>query len=195
MPHIASRQKDRANAPFTSPKVYFKQSITIPFLDHLICELTTRFSEHTKKASLVEHVLPLKIKPSSLARDISDAISFYEDDLPNSRVADEEYERWKGKWVSVNLEERPKSLAEAMKHCCHLSLPNIFTLLKLFATLPLSSCTCERSASSLKRLHNYLRCTQTEDRLTALALIHTNYDYNFDIDTICKIFPPSTLED
>jgi len=95
----------------------------------------------------------LKIKPSSLARpDISDKTSFYEDDLPNSSIADEEYERRKGKWVSVNLEKQPKSLAEAMKHCCPLSLSNIFTLLKLFATLPLSSFTCERSASSLRRL-------------------------------------------
>jgi len=88
MPRIASKQKDHANASFTSPEVYFKQSITIQFLDRLISELTTTFSEHTKKASLVEH---LKIKPSSSARDISDAI-FYEDDLPNSSVADEEYE-------------------------------------------------------------------------------------------------------
>jgi len=63
MPRIASRQKDRANAPFTSTEVYFKQSIIILFLEQLISELTTRFSEHTKKASLVEHLLPLKKKP------------------------------------------------------------------------------------------------------------------------------------
>jgi len=48
--------------------------------------------EHTKKASLAEHLLPYKMKLSSSIRDISEAISFYEDDLPNSSIADEEYE-------------------------------------------------------------------------------------------------------
>jgi len=47
----------------------------------------------------------LKIKPSSSVRDFSDAISFYEDDLPSSGIIDEEYERWKGKWVYIRLEK------------------------------------------------------------------------------------------
>ncbi len=53
---------------------------------------------------------------------------------------------------------------ETLKECDANALPNIFTLLKLFATLPLSSCSCERSGSSLRRLHNNLRATQTEER-------------------------------
>ncbi len=47
--------------------------------------------------------------------------------------------------------------------------------MKLFATLPLSSCSCERPASSLRKLNNYLRASQTEERLSALAIIN-NYD-------------------
>ena len=72
--------------------------------------------------------------------------------------------------------------------CCSSSLPNIYTLLKLFATIPLSSCSCEISASALRRLNNYLRCSQTEQRLSALALIHMNYDTDIDIDNVCQIF-------
>ena len=66
------------------------------------------------------------------------------------------------------------------KQCCPITLPNIFTLLKLFATLPLSSCACERSASVLRRL--------TEQRLSALALIHMNYEIEISVDDVCKTF-------
>jgi len=188
LPRITTRQRDRSNQPFSSPEEYFKLSVTIPFLDHLISEIAGRFNEHTKKASLIQHLLPFKMRPSSSVEDIQEAVSLYHNDLPNSSIVDEEYQRWKGKWMTVSIEKRPQSLAEAMKQCCPQSLPNIFTLLKLFATLPLSSCSCERSASSLRRLNNYLRCTQTEERLSTLALIHANYDHPFDIDTICRIF-------
>ena len=61
-------------------------------------------------------------------------------------------------------------------------------LLKLFATLPLSSCSCERSASALRRLNNYLRCTQTEERLSALPLIHSSYEAQIDVDQVYKLF-------
>ena len=44
--------------------------------------------------------------------------------------------------------------------------------LHVFATLPLSSCSCEQSASALRRLNNYLRCTQKEERLTAGTCAH-----------------------
>ena len=54
--------------------------------------------------------------------------------------------------------------------------------------IPLSFCSCERSASALRPLHNYLRCTQTEERLSALALIHLNYETEMNVDTVCKLF-------
>ena len=62
------------------------------------------------------------------------------------------------------------------------------SLLKLFATLPLSSCSCERSASALCRLNNYLRSTQTAERLSALALIHIAYETEINLDTVCKLY-------
>ena len=87
-----------------------------------------------------------------------------------------------------HVQNRPHSISETLKVCMPESVPNIFTLLKLFATLPLSSCSCERSVSSLRRLNQYLRCTQSEERLSALALIHSNYDVELNVDNICKIF-------
>ena len=36
--------------------------------------------------------------------------------------------------------------------------------------------------------NNNLRCTQTEERLTALGLIHSHYHAGIDVDTVCKLF-------
>ena len=113
--------------------------------------------------------------------------TFYADDLPNASIIDEKFHLWKSRWLSVPQKDKPQTLSESLRQCCPQSLPNIFVLLKLFATLPLSSCSCERSASALRRLNNYLRCTQTEERLSALALIHSNYEAQIDVDQVCKL--------
>ena len=133
-------------------------------------------------------MLPVRIRSSSSVQDIEQAVAFYGKDLPNRSIVDEEYERWKAKWLSIPSQDRPQNLSDSLKQYCSHSLPNIFTLLKLFATLPLSSCSCERSASAMRRLHNYLRCSQSEERLSALALINSNYDYNIDVNRICQLF-------
>ena len=39
-----------------------------------------------------------------------------------------------------------------------------------------------------RRLNTYLRCTQTEQRLSALALIHMNYEIEISVDDVCKTF-------
>ena len=94
----------------------------------------------------------------------------------------------KVRWLEVAPKERPQTLSEALKLCSPDNLPNVYTLMKLFATLPLSSCSCERSASALRRLNNYLRSTQTAERLTALVLIHISYEVDIDTDTVCKLY-------
>ncbi|XP_050540304.1 zinc finger MYM-type protein 1-like [Daktulosphaira vitifoliae] len=48
--------------------------------------------------------------------------------------------------------------------------PNIDTALRIFVSVPVSNCTTERSFSCLKRVKNYLRSTQTDDKLNNLAL-------------------------
>ena len=119
------------------------QLLAIPFLDHLISELSLRLDEHTKKAAPVQHLLPVQIHSSSSVQDIERAVAFYGDDLPNKSTVDEGYERWMAKWISIPSQERPQSLSDSLRLCCSTCLPNIFTLLKLFTTLPLSSCSCE----------------------------------------------------
>ncbi|KAF0746969.1 zinc finger MYM-type protein 1-like [Aphis craccivora] len=65
-------------------------------------------------------------------------------------------------------------------------MPNVKKLLPLFATLPVTSATPERTFSVLKRLKTYLRATMTEERLNDLALANINKD-DVDFEDIEKI--------
>jgi hypothetical protein len=138
-----------------------------------------------QKVARLEAVLPTSISEKSSFEDIKEAIDFYETDLPNPDIVYEEFARWKRKWINVPLKSCPQTLKGCLAtEIC--TMPNICVLLQLFATLPLSSCSCERSASALRRLNTYLRCTQSEDRLA--ALIHMNYSVSIDVNHVCRLF-------
>ena len=177
MPRIAQCQQHRANPEFTSVEDFFKKTIATPFLDHLISDVSSRFIAHSKMAASLQALLPVNITPATPCGNIQEAIDLYSDDLPNPNILDEEISRWRSKWLPIPQQDHPETLSEALKQCCSETLPNVSRLLRLFATIPLSSCSCERSASALKHLNTYLRCTQTGECLTALALIH--------MDTLC----------
>ena len=188
MPRTTHRQQHRLNPQSSSVEDYFKQTVAIPFLDYLISSLTSRFDKHTKQVAALQGLLPCYITSGSSFDDIAPTITFYAEDLPYTDIIDEELHHWKSMWLKVPRENRPKTLSETLKECSPSTLPNIYTLLKLFATLPLSSCSCERSGSTLRRLHTYLRSTQTEERLSALALINANYEMEINIDSVCKLY-------
>jgi len=46
-------QMRRENIRAATPDEYYRQTIAIPLLDQLLMELTNRFKEHTRKATLV----------------------------------------------------------------------------------------------------------------------------------------------
>ena len=53
MPHVTHRQDHRSNPESTSVEEYYRRAIVIPFLDHLINEITCRFDAHTKQVASI----------------------------------------------------------------------------------------------------------------------------------------------
>ncbi len=179
VPRICQRQQHRMNQQSDSPEEYYKTT------DQLISDLSFQFDRHAKQAASLQGLLPTF--KSSSPSDIKDAVEFYSEDLPNAGIVDEEFYRWKHKWLLIPSQNRPHTLHEVLQQCSEHGFLKNFTLLKLFATIPLSSWSCERSASALKRLNSYLRCTQTEERSSSLALIHMNYETSIDVnEVVCK---------
>lgn len=49
---------------------------------------------------------------------------------------------------------------------------NIYVLLNIFLTIPISSATCERSFSCMRRIKTYIRSTMTQTRFSDLAILN-----------------------
>ena len=85
-------------------------------------------------------------------------------------------------------EDRPQNLDQTLLRIDELVFPNLFILLKIAATLPVTSCECERSFSIMRRLRTWLRASMTTERLSALALINIHYGHPIDFDTVIDTF-------
>ena len=82
-----------------------------------------------------------------------------------------------------------------LKECDDDLFPNIYALLKICATIPAMSCEiCERSVSSLRRLHTYNRACMGQERLSSFALMHIHYQAKIVLDEVVNLFalPPNT---
>jgi len=63
-----------------------------------------------------------------------------------------------------------------------LLFPQVKELIILLLVCPASSCSAERSFSSLRRLKTWLRSTMSQRRLNAVAVCNTHQDILDDID-------------
>ena len=77
---------------------------------------------------------------------------------------------------------REKDLFVVLPFFCKLSI--------IFATIPATSCSSERSFSALRRIKTYLRSTMCQERLSSLALINIERKYAnaLNTDKVIDIF-------
>lgn len=185
-PRVTSRQRYRANNPAASPLEYYRRNLVIPVLDEILSEFNSRFSELSTSASQLVGLVPSVI----CVRDVNveEIARLYTDDLPSSEMLDLEADRWKRKFLAMDPELRPTTCASAIKACDSKTFPNLFILLKIACTLPVTSCECERSCSVLRRLSNYMRAMTGQERLSSLALIHIHYDHDIQVAEVVDRF-------
>ena len=86
------------------------------------------------------------------------------------------------------MEDCPSTAVETLHQVDPLFKHTIHALLQILATLPVTTCTAERSFSTLKFVKNYLRTTMTEDRLTGLALLYIHKDLEIDVNDVINRF-------
>ncbi|CAI6365209.1 unnamed protein product [Macrosiphum euphorbiae] len=60
--------------------------------------------------------------------------------------------------------------------------PNLFKLIQVGLTIPISSATCERSFSSMRRIKNWLRTSMGQSKFTDLSVISIERDLSTKID-------------
>jgi hypothetical protein len=70
----------------------------------------------------------------------------------------------------------------------HIALSSMNELLKILWTISVNSCECERSFSCLKRLKSYLRNSMGEERLSGIALLNIERNFEINLDQIVTDF-------
>ena len=186
MPRLASRQMHRQNAEADTPEDCYRRNVCLPFLDHLIQGIDSRFDKYGKTILLMMGLVPAVVADKEDVT-IDDAVKMYADYLPSPINVEEEFMAWKRRWKATEKRLKPSSIAQALKECDSDMYPNVSVLLKIAGTVPVTSCECERSGGVLKRLNTCLRASMGQERLSGLALMHINYDIDIDIERVIKI--------
>ena len=106
-------------------------------------------------------------------------LQLYDNDLPCLLSFDSELDLYQHKWASepqlaCELNTKEKCLA----HTDSDFFPNIHVLLRIMATIPVTSCECKRSISMLKLVNSPLQSSMEQDRLNGLAM----YKYHRDVE-------------
>ena len=194
-PRAAGIQIYRSNTPAESVSDYYKRTITIPLLDHLMCELDYRFDSSKTEAIFNGFVtVPAKLiaivhQPEKGYWKLKCSLfaNFIRDDLPNALSLDSELDLWELYWISYRG-SLPDNVPNTLKSIKFSGFQNIKVALRITGTLQVTSCQCERSFSALRRLKIYARSTMVAERLNGLALLHVHKDIIVNIDKVIDLY-------
>ena len=84
------------------------------------------------------------------------------------------------------------------KHADNIFFPNVRELLIILAVSPMESTEAERSFSSIRRIHTWLRSTMTTEQLSDLTVIAINantvtIDKRLVYDKLCMAWDPQRM--
>ena len=109
--------------------------------------------------------------------------------VKDGSMCEAELMRSKAYWARQPSGCRPGSVLNAPKTARQLGKYSITeTFLRIFATLPVTTATGERSLSALKLMETYLRTSMQENRLNALAFLYINNDIKLDCSQVIDQF-------
>lgn len=161
----------RSNLLASTFSQYCKRSIFIPYLDSLITLLQERFSDENSPAFALHSLHPKNMKKMSindLNANLKQVSDFYE--LEN---LDNEFTIWHEIWKSKNLsnEELEQLEISDLVDEAETFLPTIKHALHISMAQPCTTCSIERSFSTLRRVKTWLRSSMGEGRLNGLCML------------------------
>jgi len=193
-PRTSSIQKSRNNVPADTISGYYKRSLTIPLFDKFVADIDMRFGDTAITAYQGLAILPSRVVSKDSFKSLltweKQFLAFanaYQTDLPFFERIEGEIEAWQSDWKSSKIEP-PKSLSQTLQLIDFPGYENIKEALKILATLPITSCECERSFSSLRLLKTFNRTTMGDERLDELALVYIHQDREPDLQRISQKF-------
>ena len=143
IPRRCGRQTARCNVEASTPEEYWRRTIFVPFLDHLIQEFEERFSQLSEAAVRGLHLLPSNISNIS-TEDIQTICQRFRADLPSPEFFSQEVRRWQVLW-NTQPTEPPSTLRDTLLSPFFVpkSYPNIATVLHILSITPVTTSTTE----------------------------------------------------
>lgn len=89
-------------------------------------------------------------------------------------------------WCSSTIGELKKDteVLKVLELCDKTYYRTIHCLLTVLATMPVTTCSVERTFSTMKRVKSVYRTLMTDKRLSALAMVATHRDINIKPDDV-----------
>ena len=78
------------------------------------------------------------------------------------------------KWEDSDESKISVTAISAVNQCPEYIFPNLFVLLSVLATIPVSTCEPERMFSKLERTLSAIRASMTEERMESLLLLQAH---------------------
>lgn len=189
IPRTCKIQKNRSNAPCTSQdnadvsvglldriEQHFRINLFVPFLEFFISQLEERFKKHKSIFEGFQCLFSSELTNNCKIK-LEALVQFYATDVYS--ISDDifvELKVWRKEVERTGNKEVLKSAITSLDSCDPTLYPSIYHLLKILCTLPVTTCTPERSFSTLKRIKTYLRNSTGQVSVEILSL---NYYMNF----------------
>lgn len=144
-------------------KEYWKINIYNPVMDNVICNLTDRF-KNIPFANSVEKFISLEMQ------DAEPFIMQYK----NVFKIDTSALKAEASVIKnvIKLKEKEINLETLKQNINKDITPNLYKMIQIAISLPISSAGCERSFSAMRRVKTWLRTTMSQDRFSNLSLIN-----------------------
>jgi len=111
-------QMHRENITAATPDESYGQTITIPLLDHLLMELTSRFNQHAKKATMGLCLVPSVMrKTHDWRHHVDSLVELFKEDLPSPLSVPSELHTWSIKFTNWDQSTVPSSPLQALIQC------------------------------------------------------------------------------
>ena len=170
LPRQCDRQVHRANIGGTTEK-YYRRSIYVPYMDSPIQSLKSRFSETNTPAFTLYKLHPAHLEKNNRSEYkalVQTIQQFYSlDNFEQEAMSWYDMQKQGLLSQSENLEEL--NFIDLVQH---IELyPAVRQAFITLLTLPATTCTVERSFSTLRRVKTWLRTTMSDDRLSGMRLM------------------------
>ena len=94
---------------------------------------------------------------------------------------------WEAYWLN-DISCHPGNISATLKNINFKSFSSIKVCLRVLGTLSVTTCTCEPSFSSMRRLKTYTRSTLISDRLNGITLTHVHQEIVPDVEKVIDLF-------